>query len=437
VPIPTPLPTRARSRALVLLVTALTCLALTAHAAGAKPLYGVQGIPTLPSTSQAEVDAALNAAKSANAKVVRVEALWSVLEPEAAGRQDPAAIASLDRVVAGATSRGMKVLLMIDSTPCWASTAPTKGNCTGSDPNTPEVTRYQPAGTQGYVDIAKLLVARYASALSAFEIWNEPDQANELYWAGPSKVANYVALAKATYPALKRLAPSVPILAGSFVGGNGAWLQALYQAGIKGSYDALSVHFYDLTLSALTTTRAVQKRNGDTKPLWLAEFGYTSCATPKGPAYKLDHACNTRAGQAQNLIDTLREVATVPWVKAALVFTIYDQNDAYQFGLLTNKGAKKPSFSAVHDVFAGVKRKVAKPTMKLRAGRGKTIISGTASQVETFKLRVYRSGRLAYRAILRTDRFGAYRLTLPKAIGTTHLRATLSGTWTGSVTKRR
>ena len=38
----------------------------------------------------------------------------------------------------------------------------------------------------------------------------------------------------------------MPVLAGSFVGGNGKWLQALYAAGIKGHYDALSVHFYDL-----------------------------------------------------------------------------------------------------------------------------------------------------------------------------------------------
>lgn len=439
-PIPTsPLP-RSLPRALVLLLATAAVLLLTvaARPATAKPLYGVQGLPTVPSATQAEVDAALNAAKAVNAKVVRVEALWSVIEPEAAGRQDPAAIAALDRVVDGAARRGLKVLLMIDSTPCWASISPTKGTCSGKSPNTPDVTRYQPAGTQGYVDVTKLLVARYASKLAAFEVWNEPDQANELYWAGPNKIASYVALSKAVYPAVKQVAPSVPVLAGSFVGGNGKWLQALYAAGIKGSYDALSVHFYDLTLSALTETRRVQKANGDSKPMWLAEFGYTSCATPKGPAYKLDHACNTRAGQSQNLIDTLRSIATVPWVKAALVFTIYDQNDAYQFGLLTAKGAKKPAYGAIRDIYAGKKnRKVAKPTMRLRASKGKTVISGTASQVETFKLRVWRGGQLAYRAVLRTDRFGNYKLTLPRVLGTTHLRARLAGTWTGSVTKTR
>lgn len=436
-PIPTPLSTRALSRALILVLAAVAALAF-ARPADAKPLYGVQGLPTVPSASQGEVDAALNAAKAVHSRVVRVEALWSVLQPEAADRRDPAAVAAIDRVVNGAAARGMKVLLIVDSTPCWASTSPSKGSCSGSEPNTPDVTRYQPAGTQGFVDISTFLVARYAGKLAGFEIWNEPDQANELYWAGPNKVTNYVALTKAVYPALKRVAPTVPVLAGSFVGGNGKWLQALYAAGIKGSYDALSVHFYDLTLSALSTTRAVQKANGDRKPMWLAEFGYTSCSTKGGPAYKLDHACNTRDGQAQNLIDTLRSVAKVSWVKAALVFTIYDQNDAYQFGLLTAKGAKKPAYGAVSDIYAGKhNRKVTKPTMKLRASKGKAVVSGNASQVETFKLRVWVRGQLAYRATLRTDRFGAYKITLPKALGTTHLRARLAGAWTGSVTKTR
>lgn len=439
-PIPTPSPSRALVRARVALLAAavLLVLAAAAHPAGAKPLYGVQGLPTLPGASQAEVDAALNAAQAVRSKVVRVEALWSVIEPEAAGRRDPAALAALDRVIDGAAQRRMKVLLMVDSTPCWASTSPAKGRCSGAHPNTADVTRYQPAGTQGYVDVSSFLVARYAAKLAGFEVWNEPDQANELYWAGPSKITHYVALTKAVYPALKRIAPRVPVIAGSFVGGNGKWLQALYAAGIKGSYDALSVHFYDLTLTALSATRAVQKANGDRKPMWLAEFGYTSCSTAGGPAYKLDHACNTRAGQAQNLIDTLRSIQKVSWVKAALVFTIHDQNDAYQFGLLTAAGAKKPAYGAVRDIYAGKQnRKVAKPKLKLGARKGKAIVSGTASQVETFKLRVWKSGQLVYRATLRTDRFGTYKLTLPKVIGTAHLKATLTGAWTGSITRTR
>ena len=436
--IPTPTPARARSRALVLLLAAVAlCLSAGAASASTTPLYGVQGVEAVPWVSPATADKQLDVAQATHAKVLRVEVSWSVLEPIAAGHRDPAALAAIDHVVAGAAARGMKVLLLVDSTPCWASISPSRGSCSAADPNTHDVTRYQSSDTPGYVDVSTFLVQRYAKDLAAFEIWNEPDQINEQYWAGPNKIANYVALTKAVYPAIKRVAPQVTVLAGSFVGGNGKWLQALYAAGIKGYYDALSVHFYDLTLSALSTTRAVQKANGDSKPLWLAEFGFTSCYTKGGPAFRLDHACNTRAGQAQNLVDTLRSIRKVSWVKAAVVFTLHDQSQAYQFGLLTAAGRRKPAFGAVRDVFAGRRVRVARPTMKLRASRGRVTVAGTASQVETFKLRVFRSGQLVYRAILRTDRFGAYRVKLPAVVGTSQLRVRLTGTWTGSVQKRR
>jgi hypothetical protein len=420
-------------------VTLLTAAALcvAAGAASAAPLYGVQGVDALPWVSQADTEKALDTAAATHATVLRVEVGWSVLEPAAPGQRDPAALAAIDRVVAGASARGMKVLLLVGSTPCWASSSPSRGSCSGADPNTHEVTRYQPTGTQGYVDVSTFLVQRYAKDIAAFEIWNEPDQINEQYWAGPDKVAHYVALTKAVYPAIKAVAPQVTVLAGSFVGGNGKWLQALYDAGIKGSYDALSVHFYDLTLSALSTTRAVQKANGDAKPLWLAEFGFSSCYTKSGPAFMIDHPCNTRAGQAQNLVDTLRSISKVSWVKGAVVFTLHDQSAAYQFGLMTAAGQRKPAFAAVSDVFAGRKVKVTKPTMKLTASQGRVTVAGTASQVEAFQLDVYRSGQLAYRATLRTDRFGAYKVRLPAVVGTSHLRVRLAGTWTGNVQKRR
>ena len=67
------------------------------------------------------------------------------------------------------------------------------------------------------------------------------------------------------------------MVAGSLVGSNGAFLRALYAAGIKGYYDGLSVHYYHLTLASLRSIHEVQVANGDTKPLWLDEFGWSSC----------------------------------------------------------------------------------------------------------------------------------------------------------------
>ena len=95
------------------------------------------------------------------------------------------------------------------------------------------------------------MAGRYRKQLEAFEVWNEPDQANQLYFAGPNKPQRYAAILRAAYPAIKAAAPNVPVLAGALVGWNGAFLKALYAAGIKGYYDGLSVHYYDLVLADL------------------------------------------------------------------------------------------------------------------------------------------------------------------------------------------
>ena len=96
---------------------------------------------------------------------------------------------------------------------------------------------------------------------------------------------------RAAYPAIKAANPSVLVLAGSLVGSNGNFLRALYAAGIKGYYDGLSVHFYNLTLGSLRSIHEAQLANGDTKPLWLDEFGWSSC----WPARKIEQeqACVT------------------------------------------------------------------------------------------------------------------------------------------------
>jgi hypothetical protein len=430
---------RPARRLLAGLLALAAAAAVAPAAASARPLYGVQGIPLYPGVAQGDVDRALDQARSLHAKVVRIEVQWSQLEPQAAGQRDPAVLDAADRVVASAAKRGIKVLLMMQGTPCWASSAPAdvRGTCTGPDANRNDVTRYPPSQPGGYVSAAAFLVKRYGAKLAAFEIWNEPDQANEKYWAGPDKVARYVALVKAAYKPLKAADRHVKVLAGSFVGVNGKWLEAMYQAGIKGHYDALSVHFYDLPLYGLRNTRAIQRRHHDAKPLWLAEFGFTSCYAEGGPVVKVDHVCLTRKGESQNLVDSLRTIARYSYIKAAVVYTLADESDAYQFGLVDANGRPKPAFAAVRNIFAGRGGRVTRPRLTLRARGGQLQASGTATQVDVLQIRVRKGGVLRYIANLRTDRFGAYGVALPASLGTHGLTVTLSAGWTGAVTRRR
>jgi hypothetical protein len=281
------------------------------------------------------------------------------------------------------------------------------------------------------------LAARYGERLAAFEIWNEPDQANEKFWAGPDKVARYVALVKATYGPLKRVNPGLQVLAGSFVGTDGRWLRAMYRAGIQGHYDGLAVHFYDLPLRALQTTHAVQVAHGDGKPLWLTEFGWTSCYRRGGPAIGRDHPCVTRALQGTALADVFRAVARTPWIAAAIVYTLHDEDADYRFGLLDRRGRRKPSFAAVRRALHSPLAPMTRPTLALRRAGRRVVVSGRGSLADVYLVEASVNGTLRYRAYVRTSRLGGWELTLPAALGTTGVRVTVTSDWTRASAARQ
>jgi hypothetical protein len=414
-------------RILPTLLSLLT-LAVLASSAGATPVGGVQSVSVGSAMSPQAATTTLDHAKAVNAKLIRVAVVWSALEPKQ-GQQDANYLAAVDRLVDGAAQRGIRTLLLVAGTPCWASSAPSK-NCSAPNANESDAVRYPPSNPADFVSISTFLAARYGTKLAAFEVWNEPDQSNELYWAGPDKVKRYVALAQAAYHPLKAANPRMTVLAGAFVGGDGRWLQALYNAGIKGSYDALSVHFYDLPLEALQTTRTVEKHNHDSAPLWLAETGFSSCYLKGRKDAAKDHVCLTRAGQAQALTDLFAATKATSWLKATIVYTLQDETTAYQFGLYDPAGKAKPAATAVRNAFTNKKLKATKPTVRLTRAKGRVTIHGTGSWVEVYSIRVTIGGQLRYRAAVRTDRFGKITLKLPSSLGTRHVKVTVLGRWT-------
>lgn len=419
------------------MTTLMACGAVAlglASDAAANPTFGLQGTASTDNAAKMEQELALT--QSAGAKQVRIGAQWRALQPTGPGSYDQTALAALDRTIASATAHKLKVVLFVTQTPCWASTAPdsAKTGCTGGQ--TPyEAYRYPPQDPATFASLSAFLVGRYQKALAAYEIWNEPDQVNENYWAGPDKVNRYVAMVKAAYAPLKQAAPNVPVLAGSFVGGNGAWLQAMYKAGIKGSYDGLAVHFYDLPLYSLKVTRQTQKANGDTKPQWLTEFGWNSCYKKGSPTVRVQHRCVTPKVQGTALRDLAKAIHATSWLKSAILYQTRDENTDYRFGLLDLAGKRKPAFNVFRTLMGrgGLKGRLPKPTVRLKARNGQVVASGRASIDDVWLVRAYVGGQLAYRASLRSDRNGAWTLKLPKAIGTSGVRVRILSSWSSSV----
>ncbi|HTU78146.1 MAG TPA: glycosyl hydrolase [Solirubrobacteraceae bacterium] len=412
---------------LVLALFALACQASPAAEGEAAParsaaasgldgvtIGGVEGF-----ADPAEAGRAIAFAHELHAKVVRIEVPWAALEPLGPGRIEPRALAQADELVADAGADGLGVIMLVQRTPCWASSAP-KALLRRCVPGSlRRANSWPPAHPAQFAAFVAYLASRYGARLTAIEVWNEPDQANQDYFAGPHKAARYAALLRAAYPAIKRANPTVEVLAGAIVGSNGEFLRALYKAGIKGYYNGLAVHFYTLTLAALSYIHGVQAAHGDATPLWLTEFGWSSC----WPRRKLqqEQPCVTPQVQAANITNTFRALARMPYVASAVLYELRDAANE-EFGVLSSGSQRKPAFAALAQVLASPRGSVSPTTLRLRRSRGRVLASGSAAVGDYMQLEAFKRGVLRYRALFTLNRFNRYSIALPSVLGTSGLR---------------
>ncbi len=409
-------------------VLALCMLGLLAQAVNAGQAASARVAPTLlrgvnisamrPGALPAEADSEIAQAKTLRATVLRTAVPWSVLEPTGPGAVDPGALAFLDRLVNDAAAAGIRVIATADSTPCWAAAAPSQTLAACRPQAESDANAWPPRNPADYAAYVAFLAGRYGTRLAAIEVWNEPDQSNEAYLAGPNKARNDAALLRAAYPAIKAANPSVTVLGGSLVGSNGAFLRALYAEGIKGFYDGLAVHFYTLTLASLRSIHAVQLANHDTTPLWLDEFGWTSCWPER---IEQEQGCVTKQVQAANFTNTLRTLARTPYVAAAVSYKLRDSS-AEDFGLLTTSGARKPAYAAFANALSSPLPRVGAVSLKLQRKHGRVVASGSGPVGDFMQLEAFHGTTLRYRSVFTLDRFNRYSIALPAVLGTHGLR---------------
>lgn len=415
-------------RASLYAVVALLGVSPAAAAAHRAPLRGIDIGAVTAETSFKSIDTELALAKRLHAGVVRVEVPWSQFEPTGPGRIDPGAQAAASHLMQDAAKAHIKVLALVDSTPCWASSAPASLLSECSRTAGSHAHAWPPKKASDFATFVGWLAKRYGPGLAAIEIWNEPDQANQDYLAGPQKPRHYAELLKAAYPAIKHADSGVRVLAGSLVGSNGAFMDALYKQGIKGYYDAVAVHFYTLVLGSVRRFREVQLQHHDRKPLWLDEFGWSSC----WPKHKIEQeqGCVTQRIQARNITSSFRELVGTPYLHALLTYGFHDSHGE-EFGVLNAAGAPKPSFDALAQVLRSPFGLPSPVTLKLRAQGGQVTASGSGPVGDYMKLEAFQHGVLRYRIIFTLDRFNDYSIKLPRVLGTHGLTVRVYQYWLG------
>jgi polysaccharide biosynthesis protein PslG len=400
-----------------------------AQPAGATPLAGVNVVGLYGGSTLTVADHEIDQAHALGARVVRAELRWSSLEPLHPGEISKTALAFTDRLVADAAAAGIRVIFTVDSTPCWGSSAPAALLARCLPGKATAANAWPPTNPATYAAVVAFLAKRYGTQLAAIEVWNEPDQTNQEYFAGPHKAQRYAAILRAAYVAIKQANPAVSVLGGSLVGSNGQFLRALYAAGIKGYYDGLAVHFYSLVLASLRAIHSVQLQNGDSRPVWLDEFGWGSCYPQQRVQEELP--CVTDAIQARNIADVVHSLARTPWVGADVVYHLQDSpHDS--FGLTTFAGARKPAFAVTSAALLAPFTRAHRVAVTLRKRSGRVVATGSAAVGDYMELEASVRGALRYRALFTLDRFDQYRIALPAVLGSSAIKVRVYQYWQGA-----
>jgi polysaccharide biosynthesis protein PslG len=310
---------------------------------------GVAGGSDLMRVSEADLNRELDLMRAAGVRWLRVEANWNTVEG-VAGQEN---WSDTDRVVTAALARGFRVLGLVLSTPAWARPADAVGESFAL-----------PADPQQFGRFAGDAAARYAGRVSAWEIWNEPN--NPVFAKPRPDVAAYAAMIDAAATHIRNRAPGAQIISAGLAPAEddgtsiapSTFLDQLYRVGDKSAWDAVGIHPYTFpalpdapdtgdwnTFQRIDLIRKVMSDNGDSgKKVWVTEFG----APTGGPA---DESVSDDA-QADAIRQGIQRVRGASYFGPIFIYQLRDggsnPNDVEDhFGLLRGDFSEKPAYTAV------------------------------------------------------------------------------------------
>ncbi|MCS6845268.1 MAG: hypothetical protein NZ528_13250 [Caldilineales bacterium] len=317
------------------------------------------GLPALPAASAhtqawaplgfhvARGDAAhLEAAYRAGAEFAVVVFSWRDIQPT----PDRVYWEAPDAAVRGAEFYGLRLLARLDQPPDWART---EGGPA-------------PWRLDAYADFARRVAQRYGARLAGVILWNEPNLSLEWDGRPPDPVA-YAALLRAAYPAVKAVAPDLPVLMAGLAStlGHGeaamddlAFLAGVYAAGGGAHFDALAAHPYGfgqppdqlpaadrLNFRRLELLRGVMEANGDAaKPVWITEMGWRTRAPSSADAWQVVTP-QQQADYTWKAIAWARQ--RYPWLAGIGLWELNGVADDYGYALWEGAGRATLAYDAL------------------------------------------------------------------------------------------
>lgn len=285
--------------------------------------------------------------------------LWASHEPQR-GRFE---WGHADMVVDHAVNQGLQVIARLGYVPEWAR---------------PKDATHLYLDEDGYAEFARFaaeFARHFAGRVRYIIVWNEPNLSQEWGYRPPDP-AEYTRLLTQTYRAVKAANPDVQVLAGALAptvappGSEWAmndldYLQGMYDAGARGSFDILAAHAYGWTFDAAAAPspdavnwrrvellREIMVRNGDAaKHVMITEGGWN------------DHPRWTKAVRpaqrvAYSVAAYQMALADWPWVDAVCLWAFRYPRPArtYQdyYTFVDGDFRPKPIYEALQRYAAGL-----------------------------------------------------------------------------------
>lgn len=182
----------------------------------------------------------------------------------------------------------LRLVAVLDSAPDWARR-----------PEASDRLFAPPQSMAAFARFGAEVAKRYGAVIDHYQVWDEPNL--NTHWGGlDPRPADYAAMLKAVYPALKANDPEAVVITAGFAPtvesgprnlSDVLFLEALYAAGAADSFDAVAGKPYGFDFSPLDRTvdpntlnfsrlillREVMVKHGDGhKPLWGSHFGWNS-----------------------------------------------------------------------------------------------------------------------------------------------------------------
>lgn len=302
----------------------------------------------------------LAALRDAGAGWDRCDFWWGRIEPEQ-GRFD---YRDYDWMIDQYRAQGVRLMPILCYASAWSG---------GDAPTTPE----ERALFARYVFNT---VSRYRDAVSAWEIWNEPNIGD--FWEPAPDAADYALLLREAHAAAKRADPACTVVGAATAGADLGFIEQLLEHGGGQWMDAVSIHPYQGDLGSLSPdtgglesqVRAVRHLLADyglRTPVWITEVGHRTTGT---------HG-HTSVSEAQQAAYVIRTYAIAFAAGAERLFWFNLQDWQEYWGVIRQDFERKPSFAAYRFAAATLEGREPAGELDLGAGVRAIVFDGGAGRV--------------------------------------------------------